>query len=78
MSLLSSLRYPISMPPTRAQLEALPHDVYTQWLTEMRCEYSGKNFPEPFLIAEVLHKCDQDSVRPMVERLQCIVYGLDE
>lgn len=77
MSLLSTIRYPISMPPTRAQLEALPYDIFIQWLEE--CGMGNRSqHPSPGLMAEVLHKCDADSVRPTIERLQCIIYGLDE
>ena len=76
MSVFSNLRYPISMPPTRAQLEALPRDLYNQWVHEVISGNTSDLTPE--LIAEVLGRSQNDDIRNVVERLRCLVYGLDE
>ena len=76
MSIFSSLRYPISVPPTAAQLEALPHDVYNQWLDEVGI-LTHNNY-SPDLMAYVLNRLSEEDARVFVERLQCIIYGLDE
>ena len=75
MSVFMAIKYPISVPPTAAQLEALPHEVYTQWMTEI--SLGEVNLPKA-LMANTLRRCAPADIRNAVERLQCIIYGLDE
>ena len=35
MTLFSSIKYPISNPPTQAELDALPEKIYKSWLRSM-------------------------------------------
>jgi len=45
MSVLMTLKYPISTPPTREQLEAIPFDVLEAWLREVKYNVGGRPAP---------------------------------
>ena len=77
MSLFSVLRYPISVPPAVAQLEALPHEVYAQWMNEIFGAQYDQQRTNKTIVVKIM-KGNPDIASSAIERLQCIIYGLDE
>lgn len=76
MSIFSNLKYPVSRPPTAAQLEALPPQVYKQWINEVAI--GSDSALTPAFTAGVLSRVDDEMMQRGIDRLECIVYSLDE
>lgn len=79
MSIFMAVKYPISLPPTAGQLEAIPHVIYQQWFDEI-IDPDGQTSSRltPQMMAKVMARCGTEDIQTAIDRLRCIIYCLDE
>jgi len=91
MSVLMTLKYPISTPPTREQLEAIPSEAFVTWVLEIGYKVGGKlpsftpNTPKQVAntfkeFYEKVKGCEK-STKALDDHLQKLkdrIYNLDE
>lgn len=78
------LKYPVSNPPSRHQLETLPRELYEEW--SHRIGLGGSSIRlSPGLMATTLHNMhrrggdyDLKAITDYYEKLQHLIYMLDE
>jgi hypothetical protein len=77
MSVFMMIKYPISMPPTREELGALPHVIFKQWMSEIIGDELSERLSTD-TVADIMKKTGIEDIRDSVDRLRCIIYCLDE
>ena len=85
MSVLMTLKYPISTPPTREQLDALPQIVFDKWAIKLK--FSSGDPLTPHTVFYVFNTLYNDGMfseknakqmRLFIKKLNEIIYNLDE
>ena len=69
MTIFDSIRYPISLPPTKEQLEALPQDIFEYWIDKHTADWHRQG-------SDIRYSTDL--VASWMNRLHCSTSASDE
>lgn len=83
MSILATLRYPISIPPTEAELAVLPNDIYHYWCsTTFMMNFDPARIARAYELLFKLNSLRTDGERALgiqnIQRLRTLIYNMDE